>query len=245
MKKNLLLAFAILFTTGLFSQSLSLIYESNPLAPGATIQVIGDPTAEYIQAKIDVKNNSATPLDVKVKKVILNPTDTLPGTKNYFCWGLCFLPTTYVSPNFITIAGSQTISDFYGDYNPNLVVGVSKVTYVFFDQNNVNDSVAVQVEYNASPASIGENQAAGFTLSGAYPNPAITATSVDYKLPVNTRKASIVVTNMLGARVKEIAVTDIAGNLQIPVSDLLNGVYFYSLVADDRFVMTRKFVVKK
>lgn len=244
MKRNLLIVLVFLFANGLFAQNLSLIFEGNAIAHGATIQVIGEPTAEYIQAKVDVKNNGTAAIEAKVKKIV-NAGDTLAGTTNYFCWGMCFLPTTYVSPNIITIAPDQVISDFYGDYNPNMVIGVSRVTYVFFDQNNVNDSVAVTVEYNASPASVGDLISSGVRMSEAYPNPAVNLVNIDYELPQSARKASVVVTNMVGCRVKEVALTNLSGKASVTISDLRNGIYFYSLVVDDQFLMTRKFVVKR
>lgn len=244
MKRILLLTCTVLIAGGLFAQNLSLIFEGNPIAHGSTVQVMGDPTDEYIQARVDVKNNASTAIEVKVKKIIA-AGDTLPGTNNYFCWGVCFLPTIYTSPNFITIEPDQVNNEFYGDYNPYAVIGISRITYVFFDQNNVNDSVAVKVEYNASPASIGEGFSSGYKISEAYPNPAINTVNMDYSLPGDVRKASIVITNMLGSRVKEITLTDLNGKISIPVNDLVNGIYFHSLLLDDKPVLTRKFVVKR
>ncbi len=243
MKKILLFSILLLFAGGLSAQSLTLFYEGTNLLPGAQIMVIGDPSAEYIQAKVDVKNNGSAAIPTKVKKVI-HEGDTIPGTSNYFCWGLCFAPWTYVSPNEIVIEPGQTVLDFYGDYNPNTLIGSSKVTYVFFNRDNVNDSVAVTVEFKASLASIADPITSA-SLSEVYPNPAINNAMVNYTLPENHQRASIVVTNMLGSRVKEITLSTAEGQARIPVADMTNGIYFYSLVVDDRIIQTRKFIVKK
>ncbi len=243
MKKLILILFSI-FCIGLVQAgSLELYFNGEALQPGATILVIGDPTDDYIQAKVDVKNISGNAIDVKAKKVI-HEGDTLAGTMNYFCWGLCFPPFTYNSPNSLNIAPGAVNEEFYGDYQPLGVIGVSKITYVFYDMNNTNDSVAVQVEYKASPASVG-NQYAGVKFSEAYPNPAISMVNVDFTLTGNITRASVVVSNMLGCRVKEITLTHISGRIQIPVSELGNGIYFYSLVGNDQVLFTRKFVVKR
>lgn len=244
MKKILLSLICVAFFSVSFSQSFSL-QDTNgvAIAAGSTIHLIGDPTAMVMTAKVHVKNNAAEAKDVKVKKVI-HEGDTLPLTMNYFCWGVCYGPTTYVSPFPQTIQGGAVNDQFYGDYNPQLVPGKSKITYVFFDANNANDSVAVTVEFNASPASIDNDLKTRTSISAAYPNPASTNVYLDYTLPTDVNKASVVISNILGSKVMEVGLDNFAGKLQIPVSELNNGVYFYSVMADDQMIITRKFVVR-
>jgi hypothetical protein len=245
MKKILLSGLLLLFFSGIFAQSLSLLDTNGvAIAPGATIQFLGDPNDDVIQAIVLVKNNASAALDVKVKKVI-NAGDTLSGTVNTFCWGLCFPPSTYTSPFAQTIQPGDTCDQFYGDYNPMTIPGASKIMYVFFDINNTNDSVAVTVRYNASPAGIHDGLLNLVKFSGAYPNPAINLVNVDYTIPETVTSASIVITNMLGLKVKEVKLGDRSGKARIAVSDLINGIYFYSLVADDQLLLTRKFVVRR
>jgi hypothetical protein len=245
MKKILLSALFLLFLSGIFAQSFSLT-DTNGVAitAGSTIQFIGDPTDEVIQAIVYVKNNSNEAKEVKVKKVI-SAGDTLAGTINTFCWGLCYPPTTYISPYPQTIEAGAICEQFYGDYNPMTVPGASIIMYVFFDINNTNDSVAVSVKYNASPAGISDDLLSKVKFSGAYPNPAVNVVYVDYSVPASVNKATIVITNMLGSKVKEVSLADRSGKARIAVTDLINGIYFYSLVADDQLLLTRKFVVRR
>jgi hypothetical protein len=210
---------------------------------GATVQVLGLPTATVITAKIWIKNESAEAKDVMVKKIIYEG-DTLTGTVNNFCWGLCYPPDTYVSPYAQTIQPGAVCDQFYGDYNPNNVPGKSKILFVFYDLINPNDSIAVTVEFNASPASIGDDLAKSVKFSEAYPNPAISKVNVDYSLPSGVSKASIKISNMLGAKIKEIRLDEKSGTAKIDVGEYQNGIYFYTLVADNQQVMTRKFVVR-
>jgi hypothetical protein len=243
MKKILLTALSLLFIIMMQASSIELYFNGSAVQHGSTVQVIGDPSAEYLQARIGVKNISVAAVDVRAKKVI-HEGDTLAGTSNYFCWGLCFPPFTYISPNALSIEPGVTNEDFYGDYNPYTVIGISRITYVFFSASDPNDSVAVIVEYNASPASV-IDPSASVKFSQAYPNPAVSVVNVDYTLPATISHATVVISNMLGSRVKEIALTDHSGKVQLPVYDLVNGIYFYSLVGDDQVILTRKFIVKK
>ena len=245
MKKIALSLLCLTLFSGIFAQSFSLTYsDGTAINAGATIQFLGDPTDEVIQAIVYVKNNSAVAKDVKVKKVI-NEGDTLPGTINTFCWGLCFTPETYISPVSQTIEAGAVCTQFYGDYNPVTVPGVSKIMYVFFDVNNTSDTVAVVIKYNASPASVNDDLINFVKFSVAYPNPAINVVNVDFKIPESISKATIIVTNMLGSKVKEVVLNDRTGKAQIQVTDLVNGIYFYSLVADDQLILSRKFVVRR
>ena len=245
MKKNLLSLICLTLFSGAFAQSFSL-QDTNgvAIAAGSTVQILGDPTDPVITAKIHIRNNAAVAKEVKVKKMI-NEGDTLPLTMNYFCWGVCYGPMTYVSPFPQTIPAGVVYDQFYGDYNPQTVPGKSTITYVFFDMNNVEDSVAVTVVFNASPVTIVDNPAASVSVSAAYPNPAINYVYVDYNFPVSVGRASVVISNILGARVKEVVLDNHSGKVQIPVSDMVNGIYFYSIVAGEQMVLTRKFIVKK
>jgi len=245
MKKILLTLFSLAIFPGLFAQSFSLLDTNGVVIDnGATVQVLGDPTDAVIIAKFHVKNDATEEKDVKVKKVI-NAGDTLPTTKNSICWGIqCYPPDVYETPFPLTIQPGELNTSFFGEYQPMTVPGVSRIMYVFFDSNNRDDSVAVTVEYNASPSSIGDGLISGAKFSDAYPNPARSIVKVDYSIPAQVSDASIVVTNMLGSEVKKIELNELKGTARIEVTELLNGIYFYSLVANDKLILTRKFVVK-
>ncbi|MBP6870868.1 MAG: T9SS type A sorting domain-containing protein [Bacteroidales bacterium] len=242
MKKILLSLFAVCFLLSANTQSFVLSYEGNTLAPDAVLVVADDPTVEVIEAWVNITNNAATAKSVLVKKVI-HDGDTLAGSDNTFCWGLCYPNTTYVSPFPQTIQPGDTSDLFYGDYRPNNLIGISKITYVFWDEMNVNDSVAVNVHYKASPASVND-LAAKITASGVYPNPASGMAYIDYSIPNSGGNNRLVITNMLGAKIKEIGLKNISGKATLDVSELMNGIYFYSIISDNQQVITGKFLVR-
>lgn len=244
MKKLLLFLLILTFPAGMIAQSFSLS-DTNGVAidPGSTFYVLGDPSDFTIVAHIYITNNAAEAKNVKAKKII-NEGDTLPLTGNSFCWVLCWTEDIYVSPSSKTIQPGQTITEFTGDYTPNNIPGISTITYVFFDENNVNDSVAVVVEFNASPASVNEKLLSQIKLSGAYPNPVRDFLNIDYTMPDSFNKAAVVITNILGSRVMEVKLDSRSGKARIPVSELVNGIYFYSLVVDGSWIVTRKIAVK-
>jgi hypothetical protein len=242
--KKLLLSFIFLFIGTLaFSQSLSLSIGGNALDPGATHQVICDPADEMVTEYIACTNNGSATISVKTKKII-HEGDTLTGTINSFCWGACFPPFVYESPSSIPIEPGATSNDFYAEYSPEDVPGISKITYVFFDENNRDDSVSVIVEWNASPAGIEQELLNQVNFSDAFPNPASNVIRINYNLPVEMAGASIVITNLLGAKVEEVPLNGLQGQLELPVNDMPNGIYFYSLNYRNNLAITKKLVVR-
>jgi hypothetical protein len=243
MKKVLLLAILSFFGAAAFAQSYQIFYDGNPVANNSAIQVICDPSTTVVTAYIACKNIGAMSVSTKTKKII-HAGDTLTGTGNYFCWGACFPPFVYVSPIALMIGPGATSNDFYADYEPRGQVGASKITYVFFDENNTNDSAAITVEWKASPTDIGQELFSKIRFSDAYPNPANRIAFIDYELPEGLENTSVIITNLLGAKVMEIMVSRRNGTLEIPVEDLNNGIYFYTLRTKNGFAITKKLIVR-
>lgn len=233
----------LLAAGNLSSQSLSLTDEyGSAIAPDSYYYIWGD-SGMYtvIYSHIAVTNNGASALDVKVKKAEVS---VVSGSENAFCWGQCFLPTTFVSPSPINIgAGVTDASSFIGDYKPKGNIGQTTIRYTFFDMNNVNDSVAVYVVYGATPAAI-DSKPDVIEFSNAYPNPASTSVSFNYDLQGNSGVASLVITDLLGGEVFSTVLLNDKGKLNVDVSTLTPGVYFYSLRINQKSQFTRKLVVK-
>ncbi len=241
MKKILLFAIAALFGFAAYAQSFQMHYEGEVLPDQGTITVTGEASAAEIVTEVAVTNISGVPMDVKVKKY---DVDLLPNTSTVFCWGACFPSYVYVSPNSILIQPDATCEEFSAHYQPGGVSGVSFAMYTFFDANNVNDSVSFNVEFNAGTVGIGEPNHDDRFVSAPYPNPASDQTSIDFNFPEGGT-GKIVLMNMLGAVVKETAITRVSGTARLDVSDLRDGVYFYSVVHNNQVIETKKLVVSR
>lgn len=241
MKKSiLLLIFALLtFYTG-FSQSLALADSTGPISNNSNIARRGHPSDDEIVAYVFVHNTTASAIDVMVKKVEIN---ILGGTTNTFCWGLCFPPNIYISPDPKTINGNSWDSiDFSGHYNPLTITGGSKIRYVFFNRANPSDSVCVNVNYEAWMVGI-DNQIAKNTLSGAYPNPANNMVTFEYS-GNNANAGSVIIRDIVGTIVKQSDLASTSGKVSVNTADLPDGIYFYSLVVNGTSVTTKKLVVR-
>jgi hypothetical protein len=240
MKKSLLL-FCFIYMAALlaYSQSLQLSDSAGPIANNSTRLKYGLPGADEIVSFVFVKNTTTDSISVKVKKVELFAQH---GTSNVFCWGLCFSPDVFVSPDPITIhAGETNVTDFSGHYIPTGVLGISTIRYVFFNTNNPSDSVCVNIDFDTYAEGI--NNLPDGTLSNAYPNPANNSVSFNYSASQNS-DAKLIIRNVLGTIVREVDITNNSGKLSLNTSELADGVYFYSFLVDGKSQVTKKLVIR-
>ncbi len=243
MKKYLLLfcltCIAALFT---YSQSLQLSDSTGPIANNSTILKYGLPSADpfyEVVSHVFIKNATNDSISVKVKKVELT---ALHGTSNVFCWGSCFIPEVFISPNPIVIHAGVTDSlNFSGHYTPNGVIGISTIRYVFFDANNPSDTVCVNIDFDTYPQSI--KDLSNVTLSDAYPNPADNTVSFSCSFPQNSL-AKVIIRNVLGSIVKAIDITNNSVKVRLNTSELADGVYFYTFLVNGNSQVTKKLVIR-
>ncbi len=244
--KNVLLSslFLVAFVFGAFAQQMQITHEGQVIPSGNTITIPGDPSQPELMAALSIKNLSSTEtLMVKVRKIVV---DTIPGTNNYYCWGACFPSFVYLSPTVVPIFPGTVNIEFSAHYEPKEHNGVTRMIYSFFDENNVNDSVWVEVHYFASGIGIDDAPSQqNVVISNPYPNPASSRVNFDYQLPANARQAVISVHSLLGSKVKEIMLFGTSGKVTFDVNDLKEGIYFYSIVVDNNIIATKRLVVSR
>jgi len=244
MKKLILFTYILsIISYSVFSQNLSLLFNGSPISSDTTIQVSGPYNTTIDFAGIVVKNNSTGSLSIKAKKVII---DTIAGTTNTICFGVsCYPPTTYVTPAAVVIAGGATDATFIAHYSANSRAGNSHIRYVFFDTNNTNDSISVIANYDAiNNTGINELNGNDVSIRDAYPNPSNNYTTFNYSLPKQTTNAKITLRNLLGSEVLSANLDELNGKKTISTADLKEGIYFYSLIVNDKIYYTRKLVVR-
>lgn len=242
--KKLILIISIFYigSLTLFAQNLSLSNSSGTVNNGDTITYTSTDAHASFVSYMWVKNNSTQTIPVKVKKVIL---DTVPGSENYFCWTSCYLPGTYVSGPLNIAAGFTNKSNFSGDYDANGNVGKSRIMYVFFNENDPNDSIAFVAEFYAG-SSVGISSSQKVSAKAkVYPNPAKSSITLDYQLSKLTDNSKFELRNILGSVVKEVKLNNTSGQRKIDISGLQNGVYFYNIQIDDKVVISNKIIIQQ
>lgn len=111
----------------------------------------------------------------------------------------------------------------------------------------ITDAVSGKIStdtWRVNKVEIGSDMTKGIEFSNPYPNPANEKTGINFQLPSPNSEARVMLRNLLGSVVKEITVRGIENKFFINTSDLNNGLYFYSVMFENRILFTKKLIVK-
>jgi len=241
----LLVSFTAMLTTQ--AQSFSLSYTNGQLPHDTTVEFFATPDQAELKGHIYITNNSGQEKQVLVKKVEL---EILAGTFNTFCFkGSCFPPNVFQSPEAMLLGAGQTSTDtcFYGSYLPMGVQGSSFIRYTFFDERDPTDSVSVIVKYTIGNVGTGQLLAASLSeISKPYPNPASSFVSFDVNIHPSASDARLIIRNLVGSIVMTRNISERTGKITIPVSNLKEGMYFYTLLIQGNHAgKTGRLIVKR
>ncbi|MDP2424598.1 MAG: T9SS type A sorting domain-containing protein [Bacteroidales bacterium] len=238
---------SFLYLSQTFAQSFTLSDANGPLPNGSVVEVIAVPGTDLVQFYASITNISINTKNVRVRKTEIQ---LVTGSLNTFCFaGHCYGTGVFTSPDQLTLAPGQTSArnDFYGDYLPENNQGTSRIRYTFFNSQNTSDTVSVVVHYIIGFVRINELLATlTNAISSPFPNPASTSVSFDISLPPQVSDAKLVVRNLLGGQVMEKQLSQALERVSLPVHDLREGIYFYTLLVNgDNAVKTGKLIVKR
>lgn len=223
MKKNILFfGFALSFV-GVSAQSIELV---NPVvqvnATAATLTGAGEMVAEW-----PVTNISDASVSVKCSRSVISE---IPGSSNYFCWGVCYGETTNVSLLSQTILASDTNHTFYAHYKPLGNPGETLISYCFFNTANPADQACQTVSFcyeSTCPVGVFEETVSKLELVGS--NPLKGLSFMNYKLPSGEREGQLVITNLQGKLVKQVTIKGNSGSILLNEQDYAAGVYQFTL----------------
>lgn len=236
--KKFLLSFALtlVFGVAVFAQT-NIVLSKNgiPYANGDVITISDVQTTMTLH--LDVQNTSGSSMDVKCR---IKAIQQASGSELGVCWGVCQSPAPPVNGP-VTIAAGATSSEFESDYKHQGNAGLTSIRYTFFNSANANDSACVICNFEGY-LGLGETMPS-FSFSDAYPNPANNAVVFTYQLG-NITTAKVVIRDLLGKEVTTANIDQQEGKLRITTDQMINGIYFYSVVADDKIITTKKLVIK-
>lgn len=190
--------------------------------------------------------NGSSSMMVNVKRYELSYA---AGSENYFCWNECYSPTPggdmpfWDSPDPKGLTAGAPFYGFHAYYKPNGTAGSAVYRYVWYAVSNPDDTVYVDINFNATATGIAEHASAvlGFT---AWPNPANGAdVTLNYELSSITPGTRLAVYNVLGERKLVMALKGVAGKVVLHSGELGSGIWFATLERDGRALATKRVVV--
>lgn len=242
--KKLILSLALVISAGFYLGAQDLYLTMDGVKIGDTVTVEGDAALNEFLFHANFHNDSPKDMNVMVirKRLFL-----VEGASSLFCWGLCYGPDTDTSGQYVFIpSGGQSVDDaFSGHYIPNSKEGTSMVEYTFYNLANSFENVRVVCKYKAELTGIAEDAMKGGFLSDVYPNPATNSVNIDFQFTSKVKEAKVRVINLMGAVVKEAVVEPGTSKLNLDVSNLNNGLYFYSVIINGDVYQTKKMVIQK
>jgi hypothetical protein len=239
-QKNISVSVVVHFKYGENNNDIEIIYNDEVVDDTVVINEYNEALGE-MTFEANVKNNTERDLNLYATRKVISAVE---NTVNYFCWaGNCLPSDVDTSINFLTIPSGEMSLDggFSGHYIPSGNQGISIIQYTFYSESKYEGSVIVKYTYNSS--GIDDNVYDGVKFSNIYPNPATDMVTIDYSLK-NKDKAYIKVVNILGNVVKTIELSSGSSAAKFNVSDLSEGVYFYSIVVDRKVYKTKKLVIR-
>jgi hypothetical protein len=100
------------------------------------------------------------------------------------------------------------------------------------------------MELKGQPVQHRDEDSPALIISRVYPNPAHQTAHFDFEWKKEMTDAKIVIYNLLGKMVREVEIRENTGTLKINVSDLIEGIYFYSLVVKNQPEVTQKLIIR-
>ena len=215
---------------------------------------------ETVEAStIDIVTNLNSSMEIQFDLHILNTTDAEINVvcemednsgigQNYLCWGTCFMPGILKAEH--TLAGGEEglfngHCMFVDNDGNTLPAGTTiNMVYTFYDKNNPEEKYVFNVNFTYEEDAIADFNSID-VFSNAYPNPANNVVSFDYNMPFDVKSASVAIYNMMGQEVVKQNLNLGSSRTDINVSDLAEGVYFYSLIVNNQTVKTNKLVVSR
>ncbi len=248
MKKILTSVLVLMFVSNTFGQNLRIF----DLGVDVTNDTITVPVMAGSAAvnDLEIHNVTSSAVTFKVGRII-SPIDSCANV--YFCTGtLCYSPQTattwYPTGSGQTINAMSNLPSGPGTYGiaahydvcPTFCNTDFTVKYVLYNTFGTPDTSFVTINYVCT-SGIDEN--AQEVNAIAFPNPASSTLSINYSIKESYNHGKIIVFNMLGKQVKELVISDKQAVAKLNVSDLTAGIYFYSLVIDDKTMVTKKLIV--
>jgi len=157
----------------------------------------------------------------------------------------CYNPKKDLNKAHLTLKPGELITDLYLEFDLGITETRGTFDLHFTNTENPRDVFILEAVYNVlNGEDSGEVNHRDISIGSVYPNPSTTIAQIDYELKNPNAHARIVVNSFIGNPVYDFLLNPSQKTLVINVGDLNPGVYFYTLIVDNKNIVTRKLVVK-
>lgn len=215
--------------------------------------------AELAVAKFHIKNLTSSVQEFALKVTLVET----PYTNSNL--GVCFGTACFSA--FASTSGTQIINNGDGDNIPASGIytdmKIGPVTWMWadcatsavvdsavwivtvYDSANPSDSSSASIVWKCgdAPTSVEEIDKNAVKLS-AFPNPASADLTINYSIKASYNTAEVKVYDVLGQEVVSRVLDANQGQVDLNVSNLNSGVYFYAIKVDEQTIRTERIIVQ-
>ena len=239
MKQTFTILSFIFATSMAFGQDVE-IHENGAVIPGSAITIDSAVTADHTIADYYIVNTGSASVEIdwdRVRRAHMSPIhDQI--CDDVYCYDATNT-TIYSSPTSKTIAAGDSMifqPKVYADGE----MACAIYTYIIYSNHGSVYEDSVQVKYRFGGQDCFLDMPETPVTYSVYPNPA--ATQLNINVTTNGHVMMINVYNIMGEVVLRASLSD--GLNQLSVSELNNGVYFYSVLKDGAVIETKKLIVR-
>lgn len=242
--KKLLLSLALTVSVLALSAQKYTVTEKatgNVVENGATYYIYGEGSFNELLGEFVVTANEPINLIGEKEEI-----QVVENTVNMLCLGSCYAPNVYVSPvvQFTTGHSEDFAMHYMASGEIADVAGLEQIMrYYLYEEGDPDNKFTVNVTFKFSLEGIEDNSSVDM-FSDAYPVPACDVVNFEYNIASNVN-AEIAIYNMTGQEVLRSQINGMSGKASVNVSDLADGVYFYSLIVNGKTEKSNKLVIKK
>ncbi len=158
----------------------------------------------------------------------------------------CYDAKKELSKIKLNLQPGEIFTDLYIEFDLGIIETRGTFDLHFFNTDNPRDMFIIEGVYTVVAAA-DDNSVShkDIDLGGVYPNPSNRIARIDYQIKNPNVNARIVVDSFIGNPIYDFKLDPAQSTLEINVTDLNPGVYLYTLIVDNKNIVTKKLVVKK
>ncbi len=159
----------------------------------------------------------------------------------------CYDPKKDLAKVKLNLKPGEILTDLYLEFDLGITEAKGTFDMHFANTENLRDVFIIESVYNVeNPNSDGnEVNNKDIKLGSVYPNPAGRSAQLDYEIKNAQINARIVVNSFIGNPVYDLKLNPNENSIFLNVTDLNPGIYFYTLIVDNKNIVTKKLVVKR
>ncbi|MCH7412851.1 T9SS type A sorting domain-containing protein [Belliella sp. R4-6] len=159
---------------------------------------------------------------------------------------VCFDPKKDISKVRLKLKPNEIFTDLYLEFDYGIVETRGNFEFHFVNPENNRDLFVIDAIYNVTnPNREGSDvDHKDISIGSVYPNPSNRIAQLDYSFKNSRATAKISVNSFIGNPVAEYRLDPRQKTLVMNVEGLRPGVYLYTLVVDNKNIITKKFVVE-